>query len=162
MENMTNFWSVAGLAFLLGASCGAFIYHVMYGSKTRSDKLAKDLDLLQKDQKDYEQRVSEHFATSAHLINKLTDTYRDVHEHMTNSADELCKDEEVRNRLSDSLLGSNALLSGKIAKRRNERTPSLEQPKDYAPKSSPDEQGALAAEDYTPSEAPAEPDAEKK
>ena len=28
----------------------------------------------------------------------------------------------------------------------NERTPPLEQPKDYAPKGSPDEQGALAEE----------------
>jgi len=165
VENVNNFWSVASLAFLLGALCGAFLYHVMSGAKSRSDKLASNLDQLQQEQKEYQQRVSEHFATSAHLINKLTDTYRDVHEHLANSADELCKDEEVRNRLSDSLLGSNALLSGKVSKRRNERTPPLEQPKDYAPKSSPDEQGALAAEEYdlnTTTEPAPEPDAEKK
>ena len=162
MEEMNNFWSVASLAFLFGALCGALIYHVASGSKSRNDKLASDLDQLRQEHKDYQQRVGEHFAASAHLINKLTDTYRDVHEHLANSADDLCRDEEVRNRLSDSLLGSNALLSGKISKRRNERTPPLEQPKDYAPKSSPDEQGALAAEEYDLSGPASETDAEKK
>ena len=162
MEEMNNFWSVVSLAFLFGALCGAFIYHVASGTKSRGDKLAGDLDQLRQEHKEYQQRVGEHFAASAHLINKLTDTYRDVHEHLTNSADDLCKDEEVRNRLSDSLLGSNALLSGKISKRRNERTPPLEQPKDYAPKSSPDEQGALASEGYDLSEPGREADTEKK
>ena len=162
MEEMNNLWSVASLAFLFGALCGAFFYHVMSGTKFRNDRLASDLDQLRQEHKDYQQRVGEHFAASAHLINKLTDTYRDVHEHLANSADDLCRDEEVRNRLSDSLLSSNALLSGKISKRRNERTPPLEQPKDYAPKSSPDEQGALAAEEYDLTGPASETDAEKK
>ncbi len=164
MEDMSNFWLVVSLAFLFGALCGAFIYHVTSGVTSRNDKLADDLQQLQQEQKEYQQRVNEHFATTAHLINKLTDNYRDIHEHLANSADELCKDDEARNRLSDSLLGSNALLSAKTSKRRNERTPPLEQPKDYAPKSSPDEQGALAAEEYnlTTEPTPELPDPEKK
>ncbi len=146
MENMNVLWFVGSLAFLAGILCGALVYHLLSGAKSRSGRLESQLDELQQEFKEYQARVGDHFTTSAHLINKLTDTYRDVHEHLANGAEDLCKDEEVRNRLGDSLLSSNALLSGKIHKRRNERTPPLEQPKDYAPKSGPDEQGALAEE----------------
>ncbi len=146
MENMNVLWFVGSLAFLAGILCGALVYHLLSGSKSRNGKLENQLDELQQEFKEYQERVGDHFTTSAHLVNKLTDTYRDVHEHLANGAEGLCKDEEVRNRLGDSLLSSNALLSGKVHKRRNERTPPLEQPKDYAPKSSPDEQGALAEE----------------
>ncbi|WP_160171815.1 YhcB family protein [Endozoicomonas elysicola] len=143
---MNVLWFVGSLAFLAGILCGALVYHLLSGSKSRNGKLENQLDELQQEFKEYQERVGDHFTTSAHLVNKLTDTYRDVHEHLANGAEGLCKDEEVRNRLGDSLLSSNALLSGKVHKRRNERTPPLEQPKDYAPKSSPDEQGALAEE----------------
>lgn len=147
MEEMNVLWFVGSLAFLAGILCGALVFQLLSGSKTRNGKLEGQLEDLQNEFRDYQERVGDHFTTTAHLINKLTDTYKDVHEHMANGAESLCDDEEVRNRLSDSLLGSNALLSGKISKRRNERTKPVEQPKDYAPKNSPDEKGALA-EDF--------------
>ena len=143
MENMNVLWFVGSLAFLAGVLCGVIVYHLLSGSKSSNGKLAKQLDELQQEFKEYQQRVGDHFTTSAHLINKLTDTYRDVHEHLAQGAEDLCKDAEVRNRLGDALLSTNALLSGKVQKRRNERTPPLEQPKDYAPKPQ-DEQGALS------------------
>ena len=147
MEEMNVLWFVGSLAFLAGILCGALVFHLLSGSKTRNGKLEGQLEELQSEFREYQDRVGDHFTTTAHLINKLTDTYKDVHEHMANGAEDLCDDEEVRNRLSDTLLSSNALLSGKISKRRNERPKSVEQPKDYAPKNSPDEKGALA-EDF--------------
>ena len=146
MEEMNVLWFVGSLAFLAGLLLGAFLHHLLSGSKTRNGKLEGQLDEMQREFKEYQDKVGDHFTTTAHLINKLTDTYRDVHEHMANGAENLCEDEDVRNRLSDALLGSNALMSGKINKRRNERTKPLEQPKDYAPKHSPDEKGALSEE----------------
>ena len=147
MEEMNVLWFVGSLAFLAGLLLGAFLYHLLSGSKNRNGKLEVQLNEMQQEFKEYQDKVGDHFTTTAHLINKLTDTYRDVHEHMANGAEDLCEDEEIRNRLSDALLGSNALMSGKINKRRNERTKPLEQPKDYAPKNSPDEKGVLA-EDF--------------
>ena len=146
MEDMNILWFVGSLAFLAGILCGALIFQLLSGSKHRNGKLEGQLEALQNEFRDYQDRVGDHFTTTARLINKLTDSYKDVHEHMANGAEELCEDEEVRNRLSDSLLSSNALLSGKINKRHNERTKPLEQPKDYAPKTNPDEKGALSEE----------------
>ncbi|OED44555.1 hypothetical protein ACH42_07115 [Endozoicomonas sp. (ex Bugula neritina AB1)] len=144
---MNVLWFVGSLAFLAGILCGALIFQLLSSSKSRNGKLEGQLEELQGEFREYQDRVGDHFTTTAHLINKLTDTYKDVHEHMANGAEALCEDEETRNRLSDSLLSSNALLSGKISKRRNERTKPVEQPRDYAPKSSPDEKGSLA-EDF--------------
>ena len=140
---------------------GAVLYHLLAGSKSERGKLQNQLDDLQHDFKDYQNKVSDHFSTTAHLINKLTDSYRDVHEHMANGADTLCEDESVKNTLSDALLGSNALLSGKITKRRTERPKPLNQPKDYAPKNAPDETGTLS-EDFgvKPAETPQAPKVE--
>ena len=146
MEEMNVLWFVGSLAFLGGMLAGAVLYHLLAGSKSERGKLQNQLDELQHDFKDYQNKVSDHFGTTAHLINKLTDSYRDVHEHMANGADNLCEDEAIKNRLSDSLLSSNALLSGKITKRRTERPKPLDQPKDYAPKVAPDEKGTLSEE----------------
>ncbi len=146
MEEMNVLWFVGSLAFLAGILCGSLVIYFLSGSKTRNGKLEHQLEQLQDEFRTYQNRVGDHFTTTAHLINKLTDTYKDVHEHMANGAESLCEDEEVRNRLSDSLLSSNALLSGKISKRRNERAKPVEQPKDYAPKNNPEEHGALSEE----------------
>ena len=123
------------------------MYHIFAGSSSRNGKLADQLDELQREYMDYKDKVADHFTSTAHLINKMTDTYKDVHEHMANGAESLCQDEQVRSRLGDSLLGSNTLLSGKIFKRRNERVKPVEQPKDYAPKIKPEEKGTLS-EDF--------------
>ena len=148
MEEMNVIWFMGSLAFLGGMLAGALLYHLLAGSKSERGKLQSQLDDLQHDFKDYQDKVSDHFSTTAHLINKLTDSYRDVHEHMANGAEKLCEDEAVKNRLSDSLLGSNALLSAKPKpiKRRTERPTPLQQPKDYAPKNAPDEKGTLSEE----------------
>ncbi|WP_145912663.1 YhcB family protein [Endozoicomonas montiporae] len=143
---MNVLWFVGSLAFLGGMLAGALLYHLLGGSNSERGKLQNQLDDLQNDFKDYQNKVSDHFGTTAHLINKLTDSYRDVHEHMASGAENLCEDEAVKNRLSDALLSSNALLSGNITKRRTERPKAVEQPKDYAPKNAPDEKGTLSEE----------------
>lgn len=147
MEEMNVIWFMGSLVFLGGMLAGALLYHLLAGSRSERGKLQSQLDDLQHNFKDYQDKVSDHFSTTAHLINKLTDSYRDVHEHMANGAENLCEDEAVKNRLGDSLLGSNALLSAKQpSKRRTERPTPLEQPKDYAPKMAADEKGTLSEE----------------
>ena len=146
MEDINVLWFVGSLAFLGGMLAGALLYHLLAGSRSERGRLQNQLDELQNDFKDYQNKVSDHFGTTAHLINKLTDSYRDVHEHMANGADNLCEDEAVKNRLSDALLSSNTLLSGKMIKRRTERPKAMEQPKDYAPKQASDERGTLSEE----------------
>ena len=149
MEEMNVLWFVGSLIFLGGMLAGALLNHLLPGSTSERGKLQNQLDELQNDFKDYQEKVSDHFGTTAHLINKLTDTYRDVHEHMANGAETLCEDESVKNRLSDALLSSNSLLSGNnttTITRRSARPMPLQQPKDYATKTTPDEKGTLSEE----------------
>ncbi len=88
----------------------------------------------------YQQEVSDHFTKTAELINNLTQDYKDVHEHLANSALKL----------------SNAELSRSFIESANSQLPTSEQvtmhdenleaPRDWAPKS-PGKKGALS-EDY--------------
>ncbi|MGI9283669.1 MAG: YhcB family protein [Endozoicomonas sp.] len=147
MEDVNVLWFVGSLAFLAGMAGGALLYHLLAGPRSDRGKMENQLKDLEADFKQYQDSVADHFNTTAHLINKLTDSYKDVYEHMANSADVLCEDDSVKNKLSDSLISSSALLSGQIPKRRTERTKPLEQPLDYAPKTAPDEKGTLS-EDF--------------
>jgi uncharacterized membrane-anchored protein YhcB (DUF1043 family) len=147
VEDVNVLWFVGSLAFLAGMAGGALLYHLLAGPRSDRGKLEGQLKDLETDFKEYQENVADHFNTTAHLINKLTDSYKDVYEHMATGADALCDDDSVKNRISDTLISSSALLSGQIPKRRTERTKPLEQPLDYAPKIAPDQKGTLA-EDF--------------
>jgi len=51
--------------------------------------LQADLAASQEALKDYQQKVTSHFQESATLINELTQTYRDVHNHLAKGASDL-------------------------------------------------------------------------
>jgi uncharacterized protein len=97
------------------------------------DQLQKSQDQIQ----DYQQEVTEHFTKTSELINSLSHSYRDVHEHLATSAMRLTNP-EISRQLIDAGFGrhenNNNLISGD--------TP--EPPKDYAPKVP----GGVLSEEY--------------
>ena len=131
---------------------------ILWGRRTASfsgkyRELERKLDQVLQDKKAYEDEVVEHFSQTARLLNGLTDSYREVHNHLARGAGQLCQ-------------GQGPLALDEIA---GNRDPSeipahladVQQPLDYAPKSSPDETGMLNEEfglDRKPSDAPAEPE----
>ncbi|WP_257274589.1 YhcB family protein [Endozoicomonas sp. ONNA1] len=148
MENVNVLWFVGSLAFLAGIVGGVLLYHLLAGPRSDRGKMEAQLVELEAEFKQYQDSVADHFNTTAHLINKLTDSYKDVHEHMANGAESLCDDDNVKNKLSDSLISSTALLSGQIPKRRSERPKPLEQPLDYAPKTTASDEKGTLSEDF--------------
>jgi uncharacterized protein len=100
--------------------------------------IALKLDQVMQDKKAYEDEVVEHFTETAKLLNNLTESYRDVHNHLAQGAANLCHGE------------------GPVSLERLEsrRDPSeipahlahIQPPLDYAPKHSPDEKGMLNEE----------------
>ena len=100
------------------------------------------MDDLQDRFDSYQREVVTHFNTTASLVKKLTQSYQDVQEHLSDGAQRLALDEQTRQRLLAALHADEVY----PAERRERLTPpaSGEVPKDYAPKS-PDSPGTLDA-----------------
>ena len=103
-------------------------------SPGRVEELENRIQELQRFHADYREHVSEHFNTTAELVQQMTDSYRDVYQHLARGAQDLCS-EDVASRLLPS--ADNALFAGPDQD-------SLEQPKDYAPKRNNGHTGALS------------------
>lgn len=122
MEISNFLWTVGGLAFFTGLVMGVLLYHYLAangGAALNNARIAE----LEAELKEYQTKVADHFSTSAHLINRMTESYRNIHDHLAESANKLCTDELTRHRLDDALLSSQVI---------HHTEP--EQPKDYAPK----------------------------
>ena len=86
---------------------------------------------------DYEAEVAEHFGRTAQLLNRMTEDYREVYNHLATGADKLC-DGAVSippASLAATSGDDSEIPAGMI---------DLMQPLDYAPRKSPDEQGQLS------------------
>lgn len=59
----------------------------------RIQELEKQLDALQHRYDSYRTSVSEHFSTTAELIHNMTESYRDVYQHLAGGAQKLCSEE---------------------------------------------------------------------
>ncbi len=94
------------------------------------------LELKTQHQK-YRENVGEHFGMTAELVQQMTESYRDVYQHLANGAQELCSG-DIANKLlpasKDAVFGS---ASGDNT---------LHPPRDYAPKQNPAQTGALSEE----------------
>ncbi|WOJ98352.1 DUF1043 family protein [Congregibacter brevis] len=106
------------------------------GSETARE-LGEKLEQAESARERYEQRVNSHFADTASKLNALTANYRDVYEHIAESAAELCSDDEASR--------FQALEAPKEPEHDTIEADSVvvEPPRDYAAKTSPDDPGVL-------------------
>src|SRR4051812_10314135 len=80
---------LGALFLLVGIFIGAWSYRTFFLDQ-RSRGLEQQLDALTKEQAAYRAAVASHFDRSASLINQLTDSYQEVHEHLRHGAQALC------------------------------------------------------------------------
>jgi len=127
--------------FLIGAGLG----HLFARQNQSGDQSARDLEkkLAQSERqlKRYQQEVTEHFLKVSHLTTSMSQSYRQIHEHLATSAIRLASPEIGRQLLksggSDLNLtdeDGNPLLSAE----------DVQPPRDYAPKAP----GGILSEDY--------------
>ncbi len=135
------------LAMLFGIGAALLIAGVVIGlllgrrqspGAQKYREVERRLDQVLQDKKAYEDEVVEHFGETAKLLNNLTGSYREVHNHLARGAASLCQ-------------GQGPVLLDSIGERgdSSEIPPQLADihpPLDYAPKSSPDEKGMLNEE----------------
>lgn len=131
--------------FLGGAALGALLFKLLASDEVRVKNLETQLQALSEEHENYKSNVNGHFNTSAQLLNKLTDTYREVYLHMADGARSLCPD-YISNQLS--LTGDNrSLLERERGNTEDADAGAPVPPLDYAARTRPDQKGNLA-EDF--------------
>ena len=79
-------------AAILGAFIGFFISQKTGASLENQRQMENQFKDMQQQQENYQQEVSEHFVETAELLNQLTNSYRDVHNHLAKGAQKLAGD----------------------------------------------------------------------
>lgn len=125
----------------LGIIVGVLIASYMSSGPTRVKELESQIRNLKERHGEYKDSVSDHFGMTAELIQHMTESYREVYQHLAAGAQDLCS-AEVANKLlpadSDAVFDGSAR-QGQIG----EPLP----PRDYATKDNPYQKGALS-EDF--------------
>ena len=141
-------WLTGIICFAIGMCVGAILFRQLMSDTVRVRQLEEKLAALQTEHEEYKQSVHNHFTTTARLFHNLTDSYRDVYNHLASGAQALCPD-NISNQLA--MDGENRdLLADRSAERPTsapEDAGGFTPPLDYAQRSDPAQKGNLA-EDY--------------
>jgi uncharacterized membrane-anchored protein YhcB (DUF1043 family) len=129
---------IAGAVAVLGIGIGILIGKRLSPQGQKNRELESQLDSALQEKKAYEDEVVEHFSSTATLLNRLTESYRDVHNHLAVGASTLCQDQGPVSleKITGNAAGKD--IPANLA--------DVQQPLDYAPKSSPHETGMLNEE----------------
>ncbi|WP_018013747.1 YhcB family protein [Teredinibacter turnerae] len=129
---------VCAIVLCVGALLGALISRTFLPPEQKRD-LEQSLQLTRQELSQYQQDVAQHFAETSKLVHNLTQSYKEVHEHLAKGAVELTNSEISRKIIA---AGEGTLnLEGTSIE-----GAAVEPPKDWAPKT-PGESGTLS-EDY--------------
>lgn len=132
--------SVLVLVAILGLALGALLAFLAIrgrGGVDRSQELELRLREANSKLEDFQLQVNEHFDQTSQLVHNLTESYREVHEYLANSAVRLSNQDIGRQMLEAG--------SGKLSDN-DENLKSVAPPRDWAPKE-PGAKGTLA-EDF--------------
>lgn len=126
MEQTLATWLLPIVGVIVGIAIGFLVARNSAPTRTQ-----RQVDDLQERFDTYQSEVVTHFNTTASLLRKLTSSYQDIQDHLSDGADKLALDEQTRQRLL-------AALHTEEPSTHRERLSSpafTEPPKDYAPKS---------------------------
>jgi hypothetical protein len=128
---------IAFVSLIVGLAVGAWLINKLSPSQQNRKALEKHIQKLQRQQQDYQDEVNQHFSKTAELLNQMTESYRDVHNHLAKSASQLT---------SHGISPLQALPEDRPFIQGEPLAVAAEQPLDYAPRK-PGGKGALD-EDY--------------
>lgn len=136
MEHSLLVWLLPTLALVAGVVIGFLVARLL--PNTVPNTTQRQLDEVQERFDTYQNEVVTHFNSTANLVQKLTQQYQEVQEHLAEGANRLALDELTRQRLLA------AMHPEAHHAPRDRLTPprDTEAPKDYAPKS-PNSPGML-------------------
>ena len=130
-------WATGFICLAIGAAAGYFLAGRLNASPTKISQLEQQLQDLQRSHARYKEEVSEHFSTTAGLVQQMTDSYRDVYQHLAIGAQELCSGDVASQLLP-------AASDGMFNRALTVDEAHVQAPRDYAPKQTPGQSGALS------------------
>lgn len=134
-------WFVAIGCLAIGIVIGVVFASRLNTSPSRVHELENQIRRLKENHIDYRDSVSDHFSMTAELVQHMTESYKEVYQHLATGAQDLCSTEVASKLLpasTDAVFDTNHT---------SEESSGLLPPKDYAAKQNPDQKGALA-EDF--------------
>lgn len=138
MDFLSSVIVIGILCFIIGALIGAIVTRRFSATEQENRDLEKHLHDKQDELKSYKNEVTAHFVKTASMLQNLTESYREMHNHLAENANKLTQ------------TGYDPIID-KIPKPKNINQPkesdTLSPPLDYAPKTTPYDKGALT-DDY--------------
>jgi len=134
-------WLIAIGCLAVGIVMGVIFASRLNTSPSRVQELENQIRDLKENHSSYRDNVSDHFSLTADLVQHMTESYKDVYQHLASGAQDLCTDDVASKLLpagSDAVFDTTAEI---------ETTSGLIPPRDYAAKQTPDQKGALS-EDF--------------
>ena len=138
-------WFIGLISFIVGLIVGAVAYKHLKSDEVTVKLLEEQLEGLEREHENYKNNVHSHFNNSAHLLNSLTDSYREVYRHMSAGAQTLCP-EYISEQLTHTAQAQESLTRDTFTESQNQEQ-EFSPPRDYAAKTSPGQKGNLA-EDF--------------
>ncbi|NKB34153.1 MAG: DUF1043 family protein [Pseudomonadales bacterium] len=146
-------WFVAIGCLAIGVVAGVVFASRLNTSPSRVQELENQIRTLKESHDEYRDSVSDHFGMTAELVQHMTESYKEVYQHLASGAQDLCSTEVASKLLPTE---SDAVFE---ATSQEQETAGLIPPKDYAAKQSPDQKGALS-EDFGIDKSKSMPDEE--
>ncbi|WP_286237321.1 YhcB family protein [Neptuniibacter halophilus] len=141
---MENIWLISIVALVVGAVIG-YLLGRSGGGSGRQAELAEQLEDAKRELESYRSEVTGHFEKTAQLVNGLTQSYKEVHEHLASGAQGLCQPGAIDMALEPAMTPKLEEGATEPAPAETEKTEEsgAEPPRDYAPKA-PEEEGTLS------------------
>lgn len=93
--------TIALASLVIGLVIGTLIGRALSSATKQRHTLTEELRKKDDELKTYQHKVTEHFLTTSELVNNLTHSYKEVHQHLADSAMALANP-EVRNKLFET------------------------------------------------------------
>ena len=101
MEQTLTAWLLPAITLVAGIAIGFLIARL--APNAAPSRTQRQLDEMQERFDAYQSEVVSHFNTTANMVKKLTQSYQDVQEHLSDGANRLALDELTRQRLLATL-----------------------------------------------------------
>ena len=136
-----SIWLIAVGCIAIGVVIGVVFTDRLSTTSYRVKELENQIKTMNNSHEEYRESVSDHFNTTAELVHHMTESYKEVYQHLASGAQDLCTTEVARKLLPTE---PDAVFE---AANQNQESTGITPPKDYAAKQSPNQVGALS-EDF--------------